>query len=168
MKEQKRSRAYTLRSNQTDPRPNQAASPIPHASTPMMCPIPLHPGERVLEMFRPQRCPGLGRCKKQRARRQWCILRIVVVVVSAISSSTFPPVQAHTGRFALSEERGGGRRGVINAQMRFLERSFDVQTCQGERANHLEREEADDVDRVVVGFQIQMRRQVQEISEPFC
>jgi hypothetical protein len=59
-------------------------------------------------------------------------------------------------RFPLAKELGGH-------EIRFLERPFDVETCEGERTHHLEREEADDVDGIIVkGFKSICGRRLRE------
>ena len=58
-----------------------------------------------------------------------------------------------------------GRRTVIFAKVGLLQRLFDIQRCDRERADHLEGEEADNVGGIVVGFEVEMSRQVQEFPE---
>lgn len=56
---------------------------------------------------------------------------------------------------------------MVLSKVRLLERLFDVQCGDRQRANHLEGEEADDVGGIVIGLEVEMRRQVKKFSEAF-
>ena len=148
-------------SNQTDPRPNQA--PASNSS--------FHHSDDVLN--------PLASGRTRLGYIQAATLSVLRQVQGTTSSSVtvHPPHPRPRRPHRLFEQvyprpcpywPFSAFRGEGTAKMSFFERSFDVQTCQGERASHLEGEEADNVGRAAAGFQIKMRRQVQEISEPSC
>jgi hypothetical protein len=62
---------------------------------------------------------------------------------------------------ALAKARGS----VVVCEQSFLERLLDGEAGEGQRADHLEGKEADDVDGVVVLFEVKVGGKVEEISE---
>jgi len=56
---------------------------------------------------------------------------------------------------------------VVLSKIRLLERLFNVQRGDRQRANHLKGEKADDVGGIVIGLEVEMRRQVKKFSESF-
>lgn len=53
--------AVRIKLDEVDPSPYQAASPVVNPGGTTMRPVTLHPRERVLNMFRPQRRPRFWR-----------------------------------------------------------------------------------------------------------
>lgn len=54
---------------------------------------------------------------------------------------------------------------MVVDDLRFLEGLLHLEPADRQGAHHLEREEADDVDRVVGAFQIKVRWEVEEFPE---
>lgn len=46
--------------------------------------------------------------------------------------------------------------------------SLYVQACEGEGADHLEGEETDDVDGIVVCFEVEVGWEVEEVTKSLC
>ena len=53
------------------------------------------------------------------------------------------------------------------AHVGVLEGLLDLEACQGERANHFKSQETDDINGVVVGFEVQRGWKVEEFAETF-
>ncbi len=70
-------------------------------------------------------------------------------VVESESKETLRKIQYGMNQIAFTQQRRGR---VFLLKIRLLERLFDVERCDRQRANHLEGQEADDVGSVVVGF----------------
>jgi hypothetical protein len=147
-------------SNETDSRAHKPPAPIVHACRAVMRPLPLHPRKRILDMLRPQRRARLGRGQEQGIHRQ----RILDIVVrAAFAAPLLRRAPEGVVGLALAEEG----RGVVVAQEGLFEGFLDGETGECEGAHHFEGEEADDVDCVVVGFEIELRREVEEVAEAF-
>ena len=54
---------------------------------------------------------------------------------------------------------------MVLPKITLVERLFDVERRDGQRANHLKGEETDYVGGIVVGFEVDMRRQIEELPE---
>ena len=67
-------------------------------------------------------------------------------------------------RLALSEDGRGAVVGSV-AHVRVLEGLLDLEAGDGERADHLEGEEANNVDGVVAGLEVKRGREVEELLE---
>ena len=52
-------------------------------------------------------------------------------------------------------------------EVRFLQGFLDLESGDGQRSDHFESEETDDVDRVVVGSEVEVGGEVEEFAEPF-
>ena len=138
---------------------------VPHPRRPPLRPVALHPRERVLDVLRLQRRARLGRGQEQAADGE----RLVRVVLRALLAPQPLRVCTEPVRgLALPEEgRGAGVvvRGVGVAEVRVLEGLLDLEAGDGERADHLEGEEADDVDGVVAGLEVESGGEVEELLE---
>jgi hypothetical protein len=144
-------------SDKADACPDQTTTPVAHASGSALGPFALHTRKGILDVLRPQWYSGLWGWDEQRARGE----RNLGVVCGVITSTFVARIKPRIG-LAFAQER---RRAMILPKVRLLQRLFDVQRCDRERADHLEREEADDVGSIVVGFEIEMRGQVQEFPK---
>ena len=56
---------------------------------------------------------------------------------------------------------------MVLSKIRLLERLFDVECRDCQRADHLEGKEANNISGIVIGLEIEMGRQVKELSESF-
>ena len=135
-------------SDKADACPNQTTPPVAHAGGSALCPLALHTRKGILDVLWPEGCSGLRRLDEQRAHGE----RDLGVIRGMFTAAFVAGIQPRVG-LALAQE---GRRGVVLAEVALLQRLFDVQRCDRERADHLEGEEADDVGGVVVGFEVEM------------
>ena len=132
-------------SDEADTCPNQTATPVVHASRSTLGPVTLHTCKGIVDVLGPERCSGFRRLNKQRAHRKRHL-----GVVCRVFPTTFIAAGAHSRiGFAFTQPRRGR---VFLLKIRLLERLFDVERCDRQRANHLEGQEADDVGGIVVGF----------------
>lgn len=121
-------------------------------------------------MFRPQRRPRLRRLQEQRTRRQRRILRVFVFLIPRVPSGAFAAIapHAHARRgLAFPEEGRGGGWSVVFPEVGLFEGFFHVEACECEGADHFEGEEANDVDCVVVSFEVEVWGEVEEVAEAF-
>lgn len=132
------------RSDEADASPDQTTTPVLHASGSALRPFALHAGKGILDVPRLERRPGLGGLNEQRAHGRGHL----GVVRGVFTTAFVARVHSRIG-LAFAQE---GRSHVVLPKVRLLERLFDVERGDGQRADHLEGEEADDVGRVVVGF----------------
>ena len=102
-------------------------------------------------------CSGFGRLNKQRARGEWNL-----GVVRSVFTTTFVAGVDPRIWFAFTQERRGH---VVLPEITLVERLFDVEGRDGQRADHLKSEETDYVGGIVVGFEVDMRRQIEELPE---
>jgi hypothetical protein len=137
-------------SDEADACPNQPTTPVAHASGSALCPITLHTGKGILDVPRLERRPGLGRLDKQRAHGK----RDLSIIRSVFPSAFVARIKSRIN-LAFSQERRGH---VVFSKVRLLKGLFDVQRRDRQRANHFEREEADNISSIVVGFKVEMRR----------
>ena len=117
----------------------------------------MHTRKGILDVPRLEWRSSLRGLDEQRAHGE----RNLGVVCGAITATFVAGIRPWV-RLAFAQE---GRSAVILAEVRFLQCLFDVQRCDRERADHLESEEADNVGGIVVGFEIEMRGQIQEFPE---
>ena len=144
-------------SDKADACPDQTTPPVAHASGSALGPFALHTSKGILDVLRPEWCSGLRRLDEQRAHGE----RNLGVVCGVITATFVAGIKPRIG-LAFTQ---AGRRTVILAKVGLLQRLFDVQCCDCERADHLEGEEADNVGGIVVGFEVEMSGQVQEFPE---
>lgn len=154
----RRVRLYEI-SDKADACPDQTTPPVAHASGSALGPLALHTRKGILDVLRPEWCSSLRGLDEQRANGE----RNLGVVCGLITSTFVARIKPRIG-LAFAQE---GRRAMILPKVRLLQRLFDVQRCNRERADHLESKEADNVGGIVVGFEIEMRGQVQEFPEAF-
>lgn len=114
------------------------------ASGSALRPITLHARKGILDVPRLERRSGFGGGNKQRARGKGHL----GVVRRVFTTAFVTRVHSRIG-LAFAQE---GRSHVVLSKVRLLERLFDVERRDGQRANHLEGKEADDVGGIVVGF----------------
>jgi hypothetical protein len=110
-----------------------------------------------LDVPRLEWCSSFGRLNKQRARGKWHLGVVRGVFTTTFVAGVHPRIW-----FAFTQERGGH---VVLPKVTLVERLFDVEGCDGQRANHLKSEETDYVGGIVVGFEVDMRRQIEELPE---
>jgi len=133
-----------------------------------MCPLGLHPGKHVLDVLWPQRCPRLGRREEQRVHGQTGSLLSAPTELAVFAPSSFFSAAGCNAQCLALAEGGGGVRVAAVSGVRVLEGLFDGEACEGEGADHLEGEEADDIDGVVAGFEVEVRGEVEEFAEVLC
>ncbi len=136
-------------SDKADTRPNQTTPPVAHASGSALGPVALHTRKGVLDVLRPEWCSGLRRLDEQRAHGE----RNLGVVRGMFTAAFVAGIKPRNIGLAFAQER---RRAVILPKVGLLQRLFDVQRCDRERADHLESEEADNVGGIVVGLEVEM------------
>ena len=120
----------------------------------------MHTGERILDVPGLEGRSGFGGLDKQRALRK----RHLSIVRRTIAAAFADGGIKSRIKLAFSQER---RSHVVLSKIRLLERLFDVQCGDRQRANHLECEEADDVGGIVIGLEVEMSRQVKKFSKAF-
>ena len=150
--------------DETDSSPDEATAVVAHTRGPPLRPIALHPRKSVLDMLRTQCGPCLGRLREQRTHRE----RLVRVVLWALLPAHAFRIRAAPEpmvRLPLAEHRRGARPVRRVAHVRVFERLLDLEAGDGQRADHLEREEADDVDGVVAGLEVERGGKVEELFE---
>jgi hypothetical protein len=110
-----------------------------------------------LDVPRLEWCSGFGRLNKQRAHGR----RHLGVIRSVFATTFVAGIYPRIG-FAFTQE---GRGHVVLLKITLVERLFDIERRDCQRANHLKSEETDYVGGIVVGFEVDMRRQVEELPE---
>lgn len=103
-------------------------------------------------MLWPECRSGFGRLDKQRAHGK----RHLSVIRRAFTAAFVAGIRSWIG-LAFTQE---GRSHVILPKIRLLERLFDVKRRDRQGADHLEGEKADDIGGIVVGFEVEVRRQI--------
>jgi hypothetical protein len=83
-------------------------------------------------------------------------------VIRRVSAAAFVGGIGSRIELAFSQQRR-----VVLPKVGLLERLFDIERCDRQGANHLEREEADDVGGIVVGLEVELRRQIEKLPESF-
>jgi len=131
-------------SDEADASPDQTATPVVHASGSALRPITLHARKGILDVPGLERRSGFGGLHEQRARGKGHL----GVVRSGFTTAFVARVHSRIG-LAFAQE---GRRHVVLPEVRLLERFFDVERGDRQRADHLESKEADDIGGIVVGF----------------
>ena len=144
----KRLRArYRVVSDEADASPDQTATPVVHASGSALRPITLHARKGILDVPRLERRSGFGGLHEQGAHGKGHL-----DVVRGAFTTAFVVVARVHSRIGLAFAQEEGRRHVVLPEVRLLERLFDVERRDRQRADHLKGKEADDVGGVVVGF----------------
>jgi hypothetical protein len=100
-------------------------------------------------VFRPEWSSSFRRLNKERAygKRHLSVVR-GMLAAAFVAAGIRPRIG-----FPLTKER---RSGVVLPKIGFFQGLFDVECRDGERANHLEREKADDISGIIVGFEVEM------------
>ena len=120
----------------------------------------MHTGERILDVPGLERGSGFRGLDKQRAHGKWHLSIVRRTIAAAFASGG---IESRI-ELAFAQER---RSHVVLSKIRLFERLFDVQRGDRQRANHLKGEKADDVGGIVIGLEVEMRRQVKKFSESF-
>ena len=128
-----------------------------HAGGSTLSPVTLHARKGILDMPRLEWCSGFGRLNKQRAHGKRHLGVVRSVFTTTFVAGIYPRIW-----FAFTQER---RSHVVLPKIRLLERLFDVERRDGQRANHLKSEETDYVGGIVVGFEVDMGRQIEKLPE---
>ena len=144
-------------SDEADASPDQTATPVVHASGSALRPITLHARKGILDMLRSEGRSGFGGLNEQRAHGKGRLDVVRGVFTTAFVARVHSRIE-----LAFAKE---GRSHVVLQKVRLLERLFDVERRDRQRANHLEGKEADDIGGIVVRFQVEVRRQIEELPE---